>query len=175
MAASLSIDFQISDDCKKFTIINNHNHDGGNVTNATVDVFRNNSKIKSSLSVSVSDAQNNNDIELTTQDISGTSSDEVFQDGVYQIRLNITYNSSNTFSTNDRNISYCNAHNCIVSKVGTASEENCECEDRIVEDTWDLYMMLQGAIYKFSCGDYTKAASILDRANKLCDADCGCS
>lgn len=175
MAVSLSIDFQVSDDCKKLVFSNNHNHDSNTVDTAEVDVYRNGTKIKDNLSVSTSDVQNNNDIELTTQDVLGTSSNEVFQDGVYQVQIAVTYNNGNTYSTNDRDISYCNAYNCVVGKIGKAAlQDDCGCEDKDMKDNWDLYLGLQGAIHQFSCGDYEKAQNTLSKVNSLCEADCGC-
>lgn len=174
MAVSLSIDVQVASDCKKLVVTNNHNHDGNTVDTVEADIYRDGTKIKDNLSVSTSDVQNNNDIEITTQDTAGTSSNETFQDGIYQVQLTVTYTNNNSYATNDRDISYCNAYNCIVAKVGKASLENCNCEDKKVEDTWDLYMMLQGALHLFSCGDYTSAGDELAKANALCDADCGC-
>lgn len=173
MPISLSIDFEMSEDCKEIVIQNNHNHDGNSVTSVTADVFRGGNKIKSGIPLSVSTVQNNNVSNITTKEVSGTANKEVFKDGVYQVRLDVDYSGS-TYSTNDRDISYCNAYDCIVGKVGKAALENCDCEDKKVEDTWDLYMMLQGAIHLFSCGDYTSAQSQLSKANALCETDCGC-
>jgi len=174
MAVSLSIDLEVSADCKELNVSQNHNHDGGTVATVTAEVYRDQTKIKSGLGVSVSDVQNNNDLTITTKDTAGTSSKQAFKDGVYQVRLDVTYQSDSTYSAQSRDISYCKAYNCVIGKVAKASEEDCGCEKEQITESADMYRMLQGAIFKFSCGDYVTASDILSKVNSLCEADCGC-
>lgn len=177
MAVSLDASLSVSKDCKTLTIDHDHNHDANDVDTAHVDVYFGSELIKEDISLNVSDVQNNETSDITTQDTESTTDPEVFDDGVYKITIKIVYvpQPDTTYKTDVREIAHCKSDSCIASMVANATEENCNCEEKKVEESFMLYMMVQGAIFSFSCGSYQHAHDKIVKVQKSCDADCGCN